>query len=77
MWLAGWLVVNKVVFPCNVSSQQSKFKNDMNTCRNLNLITVRSVPISVFFDKWRSSDYVNDPCSTYMWEYFLNFHIFS
>jgi hypothetical protein len=49
IWLDEWLVVNKVVFPCNVSPQQSKFKNDMNIYLNLKLITVRSVVISVLF----------------------------
>lgn len=41
--------MNKVVFPCNVSSQQSNFKNILITYRNLKLNTVRSVASSAIF----------------------------
>jgi len=48
-WLVGCLVVNKAVFPCNISSQQSNFKNVIITYRNLKLTTVRSVASSAIF----------------------------
>lgn len=47
--LVGWLVVNTVALPCDPSSQQRNFKNDMNTYYKLKLTTVRSVANSAMF----------------------------
>jgi hypothetical protein len=45
-----WLIGCKYSsVPCNVSSQQSNFKKDMNTYHKLKLTIVRSVAISAIF----------------------------